>query len=67
MERLYSLKNAAEMIGGVSKKTLFVWISQGKLHKTKIGVRTMVTLSELERFVSVSSSGDKTHVAPEVR
>jgi len=54
MERLYSLEDAAQLLGGISKKTLFAWIAQGKLRKTKIGSRTMIAVSELERFVAAS-------------
>ena len=51
MEPLYSVEQAALRLGGVSKWTVRTWLSQGKLRPTKIGRRTMIRQSELERFI----------------
>ena len=51
MERLYSTKQAAEALGGVSKAAVEAWLSKGKLRRTKVGSRTMIRESELERFL----------------
>ncbi|HEY6407295.1 MAG TPA: helix-turn-helix domain-containing protein [Ktedonobacteraceae bacterium] len=55
MEKLYSVKGAAEALGGLSKNTIEVWLSRGRLKKTKVGSRTMIRESELERFLAASA------------
>jgi len=51
LERLFSVGEAAAMLGGVSKWTVHSWISQGKLTRTKIGGRTMVSEGDLKKFI----------------
>jgi excisionase family DNA binding protein len=51
METLFSVKKTAEMLGQISPWTVYAWISQGRLKKTKIGSRTMIAQSEIERFI----------------
>ena len=51
MDRLYSIAQAAELLGGLSKDTIHAWLSQGKLRRTKVGARTMVRESELQRVI----------------
>jgi excisionase family DNA binding protein len=51
MERLYSITKAAEALGGVSKITIEKWLSRGTLRRTKVGRRTMIRESELQRFL----------------
>jgi excisionase family DNA binding protein len=56
MEKLYSISAAAEeVLGGVSPWTVRQWLSQGRLRRTKLGRRTMIAQSELERFVRDSN------------
>lgn len=50
-ERLLSVDEAARLLGGVSKWTIYAWLSQGKLRRTKVGSRTMLRESELKRFI----------------
>jgi excisionase family DNA binding protein len=50
-EPLVSVEEAARLLGGVSKWTIYAWLSQGRLQRTKIGSRTMLRESELARFV----------------
>ena len=52
MEQLYDVGTAAKKLGGVSPWSIRAWLSEGKLQRTKIGRRTMISESELERFVS---------------
>lgn len=52
METLFSVKQAAKALGEISPWTVYAWISQGKLKKVKIGARTMIAASELERFIA---------------
>ena len=51
MDPLYSVEDAAKALGGISKWTVHAWLSQGKLQRTKVGRRTMIRESELERVV----------------
>lgn len=47
METLYSVEDAAKKLGGVSKFTIYAWLSRGMLERTKVGGRTMVRESSL--------------------
>jgi excisionase family DNA binding protein len=51
MEKLLSIGDAAVALGGISKWTLYSWLSQGKLKRTKVGGRTMIRESELEKVI----------------
>ena len=51
MERLLTVDEAARALGGISKYTIHAWLSSGKLQRTKVGSRTMIRESELERVV----------------
>jgi excisionase family DNA binding protein len=50
-DELLSVKRVAEELGGLSKWTVHAWLSQGKLRRTKVGARTMIRRSELQRVV----------------
>ncbi len=69
MDRLLSVEEAASWLGGLSKYTIHAWLSSGKLRRTKIGSRTMIRESELQRFVDeqnkplTAASGEDTHAA----
>ncbi len=51
MERLLSVEEAAQQLGGISKWTVHAWLSQGKLQRTKVGGRTMIRESELAKVI----------------
>jgi len=51
VENLLSVEEAARRLGGISKWTIHSWLSQGKLRRTKVGRRTMIRESELQRVV----------------
>ena len=51
MDKLYDVQGAAEKLGGISISTVRAWLSRGRLARTKVGRRTMISESELERFV----------------
>jgi len=51
MEKLLSVPEAAALLGGISKWTVHAWLSQGKLQRTKVGGRTMIRESELQRVI----------------
>jgi excisionase family DNA binding protein len=52
MDRLYSVAEAARLLGGISKWTLHAWLSQGRLQRTKVGGRTMIRETELQRVIA---------------
>jgi excisionase family DNA binding protein len=51
MDALFSVEEAAQRLGGISKWTLHAWLSQGRLQRTKVGSRTMIRESELEKLI----------------
>jgi excisionase family DNA binding protein len=51
-DRLYSVEDAAEFLGGLSKYTIHAWLSSGKLRRTKVGSRTMLRESDLQAFIA---------------
>jgi excisionase family DNA binding protein len=59
MDELLSVEEAARRLGGLSKYTVQAWLSSGKLRRTKVGGRTMVRVSELQRVIV---DGGKSHV-----
>ena len=48
---LLSVEQAALRLGGLSKWTIYAWLSQGKLQRTKVGSRTMIRESELAKVI----------------
>ena len=51
MDQLLSVGDAARRLGGISKWTVHAWLSQGKLQRTKVGGRTMIRESELQKVI----------------
>jgi excisionase family DNA binding protein len=51
VENLISVEEAAKRLGGISKWTVHAWLSQGKLQRTKVGGRTMIRESELQKVI----------------
>jgi excisionase family DNA binding protein len=51
METLFSVEEAARRLGGISPWTIRYWLSSGRLIRTKIGRRTMISESDLMRFI----------------
>ncbi len=50
--KLYSVEDAAEFLGGISKWTVHAWLAKGKLRRTKVGRRTMIRERDLEAFIT---------------
>jgi excisionase family DNA binding protein len=48
---LLSVSEAAKRLGGISKWTVHAWLSQGRLCRTKVGGRTMIRESELQKVI----------------
>jgi excisionase family DNA binding protein len=51
MEQLFSIEEVARRLGGISKWTVHAWLSQGRLQRTKVGGRTMIRESELQKVI----------------
>jgi len=65
MEKLYSVESAAQQLGGVSKYTIHAWLSSGKLRRTKVGSRTMIRESELQRVIEDGGKSPSARRAPQ--
>lgn len=63
-DRLYSIRDAATFLGGVSERTVTAWYSQGRLKPTKLGRRVFLRKSELERFIAAGSAESERKAAP---
>jgi len=50
--KLYSVEDAATFLGGISKWTVHAWLAKGKLRRTKIGSRTMISERDLQAFIT---------------
>jgi len=50
-DRLFSVKEAAAYLGGISPYTVHAWLAKGRLRRTKVGSRTMVRESELAKMI----------------
>jgi excisionase family DNA binding protein len=59
LENLYSVDAAAKKLGGVSKFTIYAWLSRGILEKTKVGGRAMIRESSLLKLLEESSKRGK--------
>lgn len=57
MDTLLSVEETARRLGGLSKYTIHAWLSSGKLRRTKIGSRTMIRESELQRLIETGDGG----------
>lgn len=60
METLLSVEEAARRLGGISKWTVHAWLAKGRLRRTKVGSRTMIRESELQRVIrdeSIETTG----------
>jgi len=51
IDELMSVTEAAKRLGGISKWTVYAWLSQGRLQRTKVGGRTMIRGSELAKVI----------------
>jgi len=49
---LLSVEQVAQRLGGVSRWTVYSWMSQKRLRKTKVGSRVMVAEADLEAFIA---------------
>jgi excisionase family DNA binding protein len=47
-----SVEQAAERLGGISRWTVHAWLAKGRLRRTKIGSRTMISEADLQAFIA---------------
>jgi excisionase family DNA binding protein len=52
LDRLISLKEAALLLGGVSRRFLYLLSGRGELKLVRLGGRVLVPASEIRRLVS---------------
>ena len=50
-DKLLSVRDAAAYLGGISPYTVHAWLAKGRLRRTKVGSRTMIRESELQRVI----------------
>jgi excisionase family DNA binding protein len=55
LEPLFSVSEAARMLGGVSRFTIYAWMNRGLLERTRVGGRVMVRESSLVKLLQQSS------------
>lgn len=60
-QELLSVSEAARRLGGISVYTVYAWLSQGKLQRTKVGSRTMVQADELAKVIDVGGTHSNPH------
>jgi excisionase family DNA binding protein len=48
---MYPIPEAVEVLGGMSRSTLYELLAAGEIEKVKVGRRTYITRDELERYV----------------
>jgi excisionase family DNA binding protein len=51
-EALLSVEQAAQRLGGVSKWSIYCWLSKGRLRKTRVGSRVMISETDLQAFIA---------------
>ena len=56
LETLYSVSEAAKMLGGISRFTIYAWMSRGILERTRVGGRVMVRESSLLKLLERGDS-----------
>jgi excisionase family DNA binding protein len=52
LDTLLSVEEAARRLGGLSKYTIHAWLSKGRLRRTKVGTRTMISERDLQTFLA---------------
>jgi excisionase family DNA binding protein len=48
---LLPVPEVCRQLGGISKWTVYSWLAQGKLRRSKVGSRVMVRRSQLARVI----------------
>jgi excisionase family DNA binding protein len=53
-----SVEEVARRLGGISRWTVYSWMQQGRLRKTKVGSRVMVSEENLQDFIDDCNAED---------
>lgn len=59
---LYSIPDACEQLGGMGRSTFYQEVGKGRIAVVKIGSRTFVARSEIERYVGALVAGSEVSV-----
>jgi Helix-turn-helix domain len=51
LDELMDIPTAAKRLGGVSPDSVRLWLKQGRIQKTKVGDRVMVSVRALQDFL----------------
>jgi hypothetical protein len=57
LEEIVNVREAGRRLGGISPWTINSWFSKGFLTRIKVGARTMVRVSDLERIITEGEGG----------
>ena len=63
---LLSVEEVAQRLGWISRWTVYAWMSQKRLRKTKVGSRVMVAERDLEAFIAQCNPEPSPKSLPEV-
>lgn len=61
LETMFSVTDAAKILGGVSKFTIYAWMSKGLLERTRVGGRVMVRESSLLKLLEQGNQQEADH------
>jgi len=67
MDRLLSIPEAAKYLGGISSWTVRKMLKTGQLGRTKVGSRTMIRESQLQRVIKDEFTSDAEHPSASIR
>ena len=59
-DALLSVEEVARRLGGLSPQTIYQWLTQGRMVRTKVGARTMIRESELQKVILEGGRGSQT-------
>ncbi len=55
---LYSIEEAREILGGISRNSLYDLLRQGKLASTPIGRRRFISAAAIEQYVAAATTSE---------
>jgi excisionase family DNA binding protein len=58
-ERAYPIPQACELLGGISRRKLYTEVQHGRLEARKIGSRTVILASEIQRYLAALPAYDE--------
>lgn len=64
LTELHSVEEVTRRLGGVSKWSVYSWLSKGRLRKTKVGSRVMISESDLQAFLKDCNPAPEENTCP---